>query len=103
MDLNQRKTYFAGMRLNQTRAILPYELHAGIEPTIICLQNRSIASNAYGAYAAHTGFEPVIFCVTGRRGRPNSPNEPIEQVDGIEPTLFQCGRLAHHHLCVTRF
>jgi hypothetical protein len=24
-----------------------------------------------------------------------------EQVIGIEPTLFQLGRLAHHHLCVT--
>ena len=25
----------------------------------------------------------------------------LEQVTGIEPALFQLGRLAHHHLCVT--
>ena len=27
--------------------------------------------------AVYTGFEPVIFCVTGRRGRPDSPNRPL--------------------------
>ena len=26
----------------------------------------------------------------------------LEREVGIEPTLFQLGRLAHHHLCVTR-
>ena len=26
--------------------------------------------------AEHTGFEPVVSCVTGKWGRPDSPNAP---------------------------